>query len=58
MKVSQGNVATYLSCGEVFNHQLIANLLLNPMVKGFRKPVKFGEIIGKNSILFFDSWGG
>ena len=30
--VSQRNVATCLRCGEIFNHQLIANLLLSPMV--------------------------
>jgi len=34
MRVSQGNVAqgneaTCLRCGEIFNHQLIANLLLS-----------------------------
>jgi len=35
VSLSQGNVATCLRCDEIFNHQLIANLLLSSTVKNF-----------------------
>jgi len=35
--VSQGNVATYLNCGGIFNQYFIATLLLSALVKEFRK---------------------
>ena len=34
-KVSQGNVAIHLTCDGIFNHLLISNLSLSPLVKEF-----------------------
>ena len=44
------------SWGGIFNHLLIANLLLRLLVEEFCKLVSSGKVIGK-SVLFFDSWG-
>ena len=37
--ISQGSVATHLSCGGTFNESVIANFLLILTVKQFRKSV-------------------
>jgi len=37
--ISQGSVATYLRCGGIFSDGIIANFLLIPAVKQFRKSV-------------------
>jgi len=40
INISQGRVATYLSCGGIFSCHFTANLLLNLTVKEFSKSVK------------------
>jgi len=39
INISQGSVATYARCGEMFNIRLTANLLRNLPVKKFCKSV-------------------
>ena len=34
--------------GEIFNYQLIANLLQSPTVRNFKNWSTFGEVIGKS----------
>ena len=54
--VLQGNVATRLRCGGMFNKRFIANFLLSVLVKELWKSVniwrKYGQEFG---VLFFDS---
>ena len=40
INVSQGSVATYARCGEIFNMHLTANLPRSLPVQKFRKSVK------------------
>jgi len=45
MTVSQGSVATYARCGEIFNIRLTANLLWNLSVKNFLNRLRFDRIM-------------
>jgi len=46
IKVSQGSVATHLSCDEIFNDQFITQSLLSPRVKNFENQSTFAEVMG------------
>ena len=43
--VSQGGVATYARCGEMFNMHLTANLLWNLLVKKIVNRLRFDRIM-------------
>jgi len=53
INVSQGSVATYARCGEMFNIHLTANLLRNLPVKKFCKSVKIWQNYGRESVAPF-----
>jgi len=40
INLSQGSVATYARCSEIFNYRFIANLQKHELVEKFRKLVK------------------
>ena len=48
-KVSQGSVATWLRCDEIFNDQFITQSLLSPKVKIFWKSVNICRSYGQLS---------
>jgi len=55
-KVLQGSVVTRLECDEVFNHQLIAYLLISPIVKELWKSVNILRSYWQEQrVLFFYS---
>jgi len=45
-KVSQGNVATRLRCGGIFNDLFIIWSMLNPIVKKIESRSTFAEVMG------------
>jgi len=52
--ISQGSVATRLSCGGIFQYELVANLPVSLPVKEFRKSVNIWESYGQEfGVLFF-----
>ena len=52
--ISQGSVATWLRCGEMFNNDFIANLLMSLPVKELWKSVSIWRSYGqKSSVLVF-----
>jgi len=52
--ISQGSVATRLSCGAIFNDIVIANFLLNVTVKELCKSVNIWRSYGQEfGVLFF-----
>jgi len=53
INVSQGSVATYARCGEMFNIQLTANLLRKLLVKKLNKSVKIRQNYGHESVAQF-----
>ena len=53
INVSQGSVATYARCGEMFNIHLAANLLRNLSVKKNVNRLKFDRIVVKSLWLRF-----
>jgi len=53
INVSQGSVATYARCGEMFNIQLTANLLRKLLVKKLSKSVKIRQNYGHESVAQF-----
>jgi len=55
-EVSQGSVATHLTCGGIFSDSIITNVLLILTVKKFDNWSMFGEVIKaykKNCAKFF-----
>ena len=54
--LSQGSVATYLTCGGIFKHEFVANLQMSQPVKEFWKSINIWGSYGQEySVLFFDS---
>ena len=52
--ISQGSVATRLRCGEIFKHELVANLPMSLPVKEFWKSVNISGSYGQEfGVLFF-----
>jgi len=45
--ISQGSVATYVRCGEIFNIGFIANSLRSQPVKNYENRLAFGEVTHK-----------
>ena len=45
ISVSQGGVATYARCGEIFNNHFTANLPKNLSVKNMVNRLRFGRIM-------------
>jgi len=49
--ISQGSVATFVRCGEIFNADFVANLLMSLPVKEFW--LAFGKVAGKSMTVPF-----
>jgi len=57
-KVSQGSVATRLSCDRIFNDQFITQSLLSPRVKNFENRSTFAKLWAINDwVVFFMKHG-
>jgi len=52
-EISQGTVATRLECGEMFNKDFIANLLVSLPVNFFENWLGFGKITDKSLVSCF-----
>ena len=56
--LSQGSVATYLTCGGIFKHEFVANLQMSQPVKEFWKSINIWGSYGQEySVLFFLTHG-
>ena len=53
IRISQGSVATYLRCGEIFKYEFVANLPVSLPVKEFWKSVNIWESYGQELCLVF-----
>ena len=54
MDISQGSVATYLSCTGAFKYDFVANLPLSlPAKVNFENRLTFGEVVGKSLMCCF-----
>jgi len=52
--ISQGSVATHLTCGGIFKHEFPGNLILSPSVKKkFGNRLIIGEVMGKSLVSCF-----